>query len=368
MLVFLILASGFFRAVLTPKDINNYENRPARHLPNLTPAAFLTGEFQEDMESALSDQIPLSQYFKKAYNELSSLYLKHLLVPLMKRHPETVINYNGMRIYQNYMLFSLNSFEKSTPQFDQMIAAYNAAIASNPQVSFSFYYIESDSSYDPISGEKNPVFAYLCNGLNVPNTRIGHLEIDSFTDYCNYFRRTDHHWNHLGSYQGYLSILPLLGVTDAPLIPEEEQIITRNYSGTKSASARLPCFTEDAAVFFFSYPELGIIYGSEDAFRNGTASDSFSYGNFYGGDADETVFDTGKNDRENLLIIGDSYDNAILKLLASHFRQTFALDLRYYNNGNGLNVTEYIRDHRIDRVLVIGSDYLFLDGVYAVRS
>lgn len=54
-------------------------------------------------------------------------------------------------------------------------------------------------------------------------------------------------------------------------------------------------------------------YGRQDAVPGELA---LSYGAFYGGDDGEIIFDTGRTDRGNLLVIGESYDNAILKLLA----------------------------------------------------
>ena len=67
-------------------------------------------------------------------------------------------------------------------------------------------------------------------------------------------------------------------------------------------------------------------------------------------------------------MIGDSYDNAILKLLASHFGKTCSIDLRYYLTGeDGFDIAAYIRRHEIGQVLVVGSTFLYRDPTFAVR-
>ena len=77
-------------------------------------------------------------------------------------------------------------------------------------------------------------------------------------------------------------------------------------------------------------------YGMQDELLRGELG-WVSYGGVYGGDNGEVIFDTGK-DGDNILIFGNSYDNAILKLLASHFSKTYSIDLRNY---------ELVRCHKI---------------------
>lgn len=62
-------------------------------------------------------------------------------------------------------------------------------------------------------------------------------------------------------------------------------------------------------------------------------------------------------------MIGESYDNAVLKLLASHFNNTYSIDLRYYEAymGQSFSLSEYLREHEIDKVLLIGNiDYYLM--------
>ena len=62
-----VLLTGLGRTLLRPKDVNYYENRPANTVAPLTAESWLDGSFQDAMEAALSDQIPLAQAMKKTF-------------------------------------------------------------------------------------------------------------------------------------------------------------------------------------------------------------------------------------------------------------------------------------------------------------
>lgn len=365
-LVCLGLFSGLFRAELMPKQVNTYELRYARQLPALQAEAYASGVFQNDVEEALSDQFPLSQYLKKAYNLSSSAYLQRLIGPIAARDEELVVRYNGYRLYRGSLLYSVMDFEKVQGLYDILIDSYNRAVEAIPETAFYFYFIETDAVCDLIEGRRQPVYEYLQTHLRVPGDRVARLELRDFRDFQEDFQRFDHHWNARGSYRGYREILQLLGVEEEPLLPAEERNLGE-YTGQKAASARLPSYTEPAEVWFFDYPDLGRSYGNEALYRSGVLT-AFSYGEFYGGDEGELIFDTGRPERGNLLVIGDSYDNAILKLLASHFGKTCSIDLRYYLTGeDGFDIAAYIRRHEIGQVLVVGSTFLYRDPTFAVR-
>ena len=84
--VILALSSGFVRAVFFPKDVNEYESRMANQFPAFTAGGFADSSFQNGAEDALSDQYPLSTYFKKAYNLLSYKYPELCPIPNTRRH------------------------------------------------------------------------------------------------------------------------------------------------------------------------------------------------------------------------------------------------------------------------------------------
>lgn len=69
-------------------------------------------------------------------------------------------------------------------------------------------------------------------------------------------------------------------------------------------------------------------------------------------------------------MLGESYDNAILKLMASHFDRVYSVDLRSYEQdmGKPFRMAEYLREHDITKVLWIGSLMFYTSDVFTLED
>jgi hypothetical protein len=99
-----------------------------------------------------------------------------------------------------------------------------------------------------------------------------------------------------------------------------------------------------------------IAYNRKDEYFSGnisTAPFTDHYIEFFGKDTAflHYVFD---NDAErNLLIIGDSYTNAIEPLIASHYHHTYSVDIRYFPDYY-FSLSEFLSQYEVDDILVLG--------------
>lgn len=73
----------------------------------------------------------------------------------------------------------------------------------------------------------------------------------------------------------------------------------------------------------------------------------------FSGDMAEIHFHYKNKNNTNLLVLKDSYANAIVPFLAQHFSDTYVLDLRHYKEKS---VYQYIKDHDINVVLILYND------------
>lgn len=89
-----VLLTGLGRTLLCPKDVNYYENRPANTVAPLTAESWLDGSFQDAMETALSDQIPLAQTMKKAFNDAQNKIRYDSMMRLSRRYPNVPVQYD----------------------------------------------------------------------------------------------------------------------------------------------------------------------------------------------------------------------------------------------------------------------------------
>ena len=357
LLLVLIFLAGLLRTVFRPKEINEYENRYANQLAPLTAASYADGSFQDGMESALSDQVQFSQLAKKTYNFVTSYAAVPLIAPLENLthgyvSAGDVLFYEGKIVYQPWTYLQTECLEAKAENL-------NTAIASHPELEFYAYYIEKDTDIDFTTGQKIDASESMLSMLNLPDSHKGIYEINSFDEFNERFYNTDHHWNYIGSYEAYRDVLSVLGGGE-PLEPTGVYHSGIYFSGVKSKQfSRF--YSDEMTIYSFDFPPMEIQvdgvesdYGLQDELLRGELG-WVSYGDVYGGDNGEVIFDTGK-DGDNILIFGNSYDNAILKLLASHFSKTYSIDLRNYEHtfGEKFDFDSYVREHDISKVLFIG--------------
>ncbi len=361
------LLAGLGKALFAPKAINLYENRKAYQWQRPTVAAYLDASFQDSVEKALSDQVLFSQTMKQLYNRNSTGLLLESLSGFLQTHPDRYIKLLGMETFGGTLVYETRNLEAMVPALDEKLWGLNALVSAHPELEFYVYYIEKDTDIHFETGEKVGAYEYLQEHLKLPQDRMARFQVDSFEDFSRWFYRTDHHWNGVGSYRGYTQTAGLLGVEDPLLEPVEERTLPYAFSGSKaSTTGAKDVFQEGFTAYRFAYPAMEISingepardYGSQEAYWTGGPA-SISYGDFYGGDFGEIVFDMGAQEQGNLLVLGESYDNAILKLLAAHFDKTFSIDLRYYQKGEEpFSFSDYCRENQVDTVLLIGNiDY-----------
>lgn len=366
--VLMILLAGMVRTLFFPKDINTYENRYAEKVAPFSLSAYLEGKFQSSMDAALADQVQLSSYAKRLFNMTRSKYLYTVMGPLWGAAGSRYVNFDGVRMFGGYIAYTPRKLSEMTERLDGKAENYNRYFAAHPEVDFYVYFIEKDTDINFETGEKVLAREYLFDRLELPDSRMAVYEINGFDEFAARFYRTDHHWNSDGSYRGYAQLLEQLGVGDKPLSPTGEAVYIGEFSGSKALGSAA-YLSESFYAYPYDFPDMEITvngnagtgYGWQEGFLSGRGSRP-TYSGFYGGDDGEVIFSTGRQDRENLLVIGESYDNAILKLLASHFNCTYSVDLRYYNAymGKEFQFADYLAQHDITKVLLIGNIDYFL--------
>lgn len=374
LLLLMLLIAGLASTVFLPDEINAYENRYAYKLDAFSLSGFTDGSFQDSVENALSDQVNFANNAKKLYNDFNA----HLAAPFIASLESAVGNggyvyYAGVKFYNGKIVYNCIPTTEKAELFDAKADNLNAVFSAHPELKFFVYYIEKDTEIDFLNNAKNNNYSYFISRLELPDENKACFEISSFEDFDRCFYDTDHHWNYIGSYRAYTEVLSMIS-GDTPLLPIDTFDSGIYFSGSKAIKL-CGTFSEEMSVYLFPFPSMNITvngesvadYGNINGLVDGTL-DSVSYASVYGGDMGEIVFDTG-NDGENLLVIGESYDNAILKLLASHFSKTYAVDLRYYapHIGKDFDFDEYVKTHDIDKVLLIGNVDYFTMGEFMIR-
>lgn len=355
------LVAGLVKSVFFPHELNKYENRPANkfHIPGVS--TIVDGSFQKEAEAALADQVFFAETFKKKFNDFSSFLVHSVMNGIINCNPEMYINMgDSLRIYgSDHLVYTQQILGNLKDGIDERAAFINSLKDDNVYV----YFVEGDSDINFITGNKNGAFEYLENALSIDPSHIARFEITSFGQFDPLFFKTDHHWNSDGSYKGYLEVCDLLGITQ-PVPKGDRYTVSDSFSGSKTRNSNTSNFSEPFCAYHFVFPEYQITVNGKPVDDYGCQNHpqdmaDVSYGEYYGWDYACTVI-TGGNGNANILLIGDSLDNAIIKLLAASFNELHSIDLRYYPEEYGsFYLQRYIEENSIDKVLFIGSAVYF---------
>lgn len=284
----------------------------------------------------------------------------------------------GMYIYKDYVVQGVASFKANKPRLDAFIESYNKAVGAHPEQNFYLYYIERDSDQNYATGYRSNIYDYIKESVNVPESNVSRQHITSFEEYTEFNIKSDHHWGYKGSYSGYKDILAMLKPAAHPLEPLGEYKLGY-IKGSFTKTEKTANFKDDFYAYEFEFPAWEVLlngkaaacYGNRQAYidkaKNGNTSQAMSYGSFYGQDVGEIIIHNPTGDG-SLLIFGNSYDNALIELLAAHYEYTYSIDLRYYKKqtGKSFGLSNYLENHGVDDILCVGNVNYYVQSPFKI--
>lgn len=363
-----------FRGQLSVSDA---ENRSLTQFPALTLEGFLSCDFQEQLEDALGDQYPFGEQLKGSLVSLEDRIYQGESRLLHALFPSAAMSY--AEIANGYYHFGGDErriVEKAwTAQQYESALTEQAARLMQGDIPTYLYFIRNSRAQDFTRDDaaNNAAYEAICAAYQP--TGAAQLSAADYEEYATLFYATDHHWNHVGADRGYREIIRLLLGEEETAIPVKEEVsfpvkFNGSYarqSGRMLGDDSFTVYTYDVKKAITRLNGKNGTYGHQALYEKGRyPSDELRnhYAYYYGGDYGEIVIQTRQADRQNLLILADSYSNPINGLIAAHFNNTHILDLRYYERDLGvpLDLEAYIRDNGIDRMLLLG-DITFFAGM-----
>ena len=351
-ILFCVFLGGIAVAsILTPdQSFSEMENRNLRPFPELTTNKFTSGRFMTEVESYASDQIVLRNTWVaiKALGEVLSgkqenngIYfadedtlIRQVAEPDV-RQPEKNIQY-------------LRNF---TQQVE--VPVYFGLIPTAASV-----WQDKLPDSAPTVDEKYWT-QWLHSRSGAENIDIASaLESHSHEDL---YYRTDHHWTSLGAFYGTNAILDAMGMEQLQFSDYTPTAVSNNFLGTNYSAAGawwiepdtitvyVPEAGKEVISNFTGREEPGRLYAPEQL----QVKNKYTY--FLGGNQPLCVIRSQSEDRK-ILVIRDSYADCLAPFLTERFGEVHLFDLRY----NRLSVSEYVREHDIDVVLILYSIETYL--------
>lgn len=183
------------------------------------------------------------------------------------------------------------------------------------------------------------------------------------------FYRTDHHWTTLGAFYGANVLLDSLGKEPLKEKDFTTEIASEDFNGTLYSQSGIHWLEPDTMEFWVE--EAGLTVTS---WRTGAAEEASLYDRSYLQKKDKYSAFLGGNqplcviqnenvtDGSKLLLIRDSYSDALAPFLAQRYSEVHLLDLRYYR----FPASAYAEENEIDDIAVVYSVQNFVSDVNLV--
>ncbi len=332
-LLFVILIFGFTLATfLTPERARSEaENRELAGHPEVTLQSLLSGEFEEDYETYLTDQFVLRDDW---------IGLKTAAERLTQKRESKDIYFaeDDYLIEKHTGTFTAAQAETNIQLLAAFLEQYQARFENGATVMI----VPNAVS---VLRDKLPPFAspyderfYLADiERAIPeNLWFGANEIlRSHRDEEIYYR-TDHHWTTLAAFYVYQAWAASKGLH----IPSEDEYeietVTEEFEGT--VQSKLGIETRKDAIRLY-LPRRDIFYTVEtdgqekeySVYDYSKLNTKDKYGVFFGGNYALTKITTRADNGRKILLLKDSYANCFAPFLLGEYEEIDLLDIRYYN-------------------------------------
>lgn len=363
LVIMLVGISTFFK---DGETVSQTENRKLNTFEVFNFDAFMNGDFQNNLESAISDQFWQSEEIRTNYIQTvkhlptfgigeSICSDRYLALESNTGRARGVFNCGD---YIIYMPEELSDEKKEI--ISENLSKYNKV---NLLSKTYYYFVDDPSVYDFEHGKKVMDYFALLKQLE-GYEGIDRLDYNDYESYKKYFYKTDHHWDYRGSYQGAIDVLKLLGIKNE-LKHGELNTNHEDFFGSYAKATSNYDYREEFSYYDYELPPHDTMindkagkYNHYDEYKNheyeyNKMMNHYAY--VYGDDYAEVVFDYHQPKKDNLLIISNSYSNAINEVVAQYFDKTYVIDLRHYREefGKDFVLSEYVKEKNIDKTLLL---------------
>ena len=334
-----------WHVLLPDRDRSEVENRTLAQKPEFSWAALKDGSYTAAVEEYFADQFPLRDEWTGLKARAEQLIGKHL--------------FSGVYLCGDTLI---SKVEAPSDGLDEKNLGYVAQLADKTDAPVYLGLIPSAaevwSDLLPEGAENFDQAAYLDRAaeLGLPMVDfLGALETHAGEPV---FYRTDHHWTTLGAFYGANALLEAMGkepLSQGDFAPET---VTEDFNGTLYSTSGVHWLTPDTMEFWVEDAGLEITSWRTGAPEPGVLYDRSyleqkdKYSAFLGGNQPLCVIrNEAAAGQGKLLLIRDSYSDALAPFLVQRFEEVHLLDARYYR----APASAYAADNAIDAVAVVYS-------------
>ncbi len=349
-------------SVFSPKEKSSfYENRRLAVFPVPSAETVFDGTFFSDVETYISDhfacRVPLLRLNVRKEFALHDPVISDTVIA-----GDTLLPYHG-RPLPDYDHEAMQTELDTLATVNEACKAIGAKFVylAMPEQSSALRY-KYPSYLNPSAYADDSIRTDFLDGLDEREIDCLNMAEYLCTEPEKYYSKTDHHYNFYGAYETYLRTmehLRALGV-DAPVTTDVTmEPIDRPFLGSRSRKLLGEYPTEDKLYrFTLGTPVPFTRADNGKPVESTVVNENFNnvYNYYMGGDIGETVIKTNRPGLPRVLVVGDSFTNALESILYTSCDEMRSLDYRHYS---GANILDYIAAYQPDVVLYVRDDLVY---------
>ena len=329
----LMLALALCQLLLPGREMSEMENRVLAGKPQLSLASLWDGSFMNDMEDFVADQMPERDGFVALYTVMQRAL--------------------GRRAVGDAVLGDAMLFDQSDDWSERNVRLNAAALTEVAKRTGKQVHLLAVPSAAAVYPEKLPAQAPVADETALlaaaeKETKVLPLlpALLEQKDAALYYT-TDHHWTVAGARVGYEVACDALGLQ---VEARKLAVSMRGFYGSFYARYPLPWVRADA-FSYVPYDNLRLMVNGEekpglvdpDVLAGRDKYAALLYGNY-------ALIELHNSAAQGtLLVIKDSYANALLPALAQHYSRVIAVDPRYFAG----NIIDLVNEYEGDAILCV---------------
>ncbi|MBQ2953726.1 MAG: hypothetical protein IJE07_09270 [Clostridia bacterium] len=323
----MLIALAVTQWLLPAQEISEMENRVLAQKPTLTPDRFWSGAYATELEQFAADQMPLRDGFVSTYATMQAI--------LGRRTSNDALRGKDGFLFDTSAVYTQRNLSQNTDALRGLAEQSGKQLWVLAVPTAAAVYAEKTPAYAPLGDDEASLAAVAQEVQLIPLLDAMRAREDQQLYYT-----MDHHWTAAGARVGYEAVCSALGLEVQP----EGNIVSREgFYGSFYARYPLPWLKAD--VLTYEAPE-GVRLLIDGVEQDTLADEAALQGRdkyaalLHGNHGCIELINDGV-DSGVLLVIKDSYANALLPLLARNYHRIIAVDPRYFTGDIIALATQY---------------------------
>ena len=397
----IIYLGGLLFIILPHDKVSVNEKRSLSPFPILTSNNYLTGKYTDSIDFYYSDNFLFRDHLIALSNKLKEKRgIKNLDIKIYTKNEKAgnlieknkiennikaadtinILNndneYQNIKsviVYKNRAVQMFSGSKKVAASFSKLMGEYKLTF---PDVNVYCMAVPVGGDfYLPNNINKNneikfidALYASLVNGV-IPIRAYESLK-PHYKEYLQF--NTDHHWTGRAAYYAYEAFCNTIGISQVPMEKLNRKVI-KGFLGTLyyyTLSPELKNNKDSVEYFKIPYETKTVYYtkNSTTPVKGNLYAESArggnSYGVFLGGDFPLIKIVSSIKNNKKILVLKDSYGNAFVPYLASHYEEIYVIDYRYYEGG----VKNLVKNNNITDILFAHNVFMFNTNYTIVKE